>query len=551
MSTPRGSLTKTALQTLQEHWGVAVGLLFAVVVGTPPMLEYAGTGSALHLNDDMLQEYLSHAILRESLLEYHRFPLWSGYVGGGYPLYAHPHDPSFLAPLWIPVLVLGEVHGVKVNLLLLYLLGVLGAALLARATLRSNLSSAALILLYAHSPFFLQVMGSGNYNEAILYPLPLIAAIYHRGRGSLPWLILAACGMAGLAFFGKRSFPLAMIAIALFACVIAATERRRDRGPLRPSFLRFCWIELRAQVVFVLFVVALAAPKLLPMMDLLEAANVQSHELWPAEREYYTVCGNFLLVFGLCLVLDAIVTRAGRSWRWIFVLVPAAAAWQLYAEHASEASNSYLFEELDEDGHLQCFAELEYEVRVDAYHAVRSDLRPGGLRSEHSLGYLNYKRGVGTVDWYDDWITLITPTQPRYFVHTDEDQAVSECSLPAKDVVSPNPSYRGEAYVLSGAAEVLDFGLEPNRILLTVNANSEATIQVNSNHLDGWSVSHGRVYDRDGLLTLDIEDTGLHDIVLIYRPARFYGSLVLTGIALFSCCVVVAVRRGRLRITRS
>ena len=64
---------------------------------------------------DGYSQMLFRAYLHHSVHTDRRLPLWCPFVGGGYPIFAHPADDS-LTPFAVPVLLFGEILGVKINM---------------------------------------------------------------------------------------------------------------------------------------------------------------------------------------------------------------------------------------------------------------------------------------------------------------------------------------------------------------------------------------------------------------------------------------------------
>lgn len=77
---------------------------------------------------------------RITLLEYHQLPLWDPWLNGGVPLLADPTS-TIPSPLFILSLVFGTIHGLKVQIMLWYLIGFAGVYLLCRQLKISELPS--------------------------------------------------------------------------------------------------------------------------------------------------------------------------------------------------------------------------------------------------------------------------------------------------------------------------------------------------------------------------------------------------------------------------
>lgn len=161
---------------------------------------------------DGYSHMLFRAYLHHSVHTDRRLPLWCPFVGGGYPIFAHPADDS-LTPFAVPVLLFGEILGVKINMALLSLLGALGVYLLARRQLKMGEPGAMFsALAYLAAGWFPSMMLAGAYANAFFHLTPLILLLFFRAfrdwRYALPAGLLAALlgmvhpeGLLTLSFF--------------------------------------------------------------------------------------------------------------------------------------------------------------------------------------------------------------------------------------------------------------------------------------------------------------------------------------------------------------
>src|SRR3989338_889533 len=74
---------------------------------------------------DWDQHFMYNAVPRATILEFKQFPLWNPYYCGGNAMLANPQS-SFLNPLYIFVLVFGEVIGLKILIPIYLIIGLLG-----------------------------------------------------------------------------------------------------------------------------------------------------------------------------------------------------------------------------------------------------------------------------------------------------------------------------------------------------------------------------------------------------------------------------------------
>lgn len=149
---------------------------FATILFTAPMFKVADgiASSDAFRNNDWLNCRSFDLMSRQAILEHGQFPLRSHLVGGGFPTIAHPSDGTW-APTLLAVLLLGDVLGVKVNLVLFFLAGAMGVWLLARRWLGLDpLPSLFGALLFLFSGWAPSMMLVGFYNQIFFLLTPLI-----------------------------------------------------------------------------------------------------------------------------------------------------------------------------------------------------------------------------------------------------------------------------------------------------------------------------------------------------------------------------------------
>jgi len=171
---------------------------------------------------------------RQALLEHGQFPLRSHLVGGGFPTIAHPSDGSW-APTLLAVLLLGDVLGVKVNILLALLLGCWGAFGLARRFL--GLSPGASLfaaLLLGFSGWLPSMLLVGFYHQLFYLAAPGILLLLLTSEGRPHRLLLAGLLCALVLQQGGGALPAQLFFLALALWLMAA----EDAAPNEPLWKR-------------------------------------------------------------------------------------------------------------------------------------------------------------------------------------------------------------------------------------------------------------------------------------------------------------------------
>lgn len=478
-----------------------------------PLFSYTLTWQDVHLNDDMMQEYLSHGILRQSILDYERFPLWSPYIGGGYPLYAHPHDASMILPLWVPVLLFGEVAGIKINVLILYILGILGMYFYTKKIFSPYRTIIFLsTLVYAANPYFLRTLYDGNYNELFIFIFPALLFLYEKGKTKAVWLLISSLLMTALVFFGKFYLIYSLLVLFFFVFIEFIIMKKKEKTANFKPLVYFG--------IFILLLMCFSLVKLIPMCSLiLRTIFLETRPILDYFKfKYFYILGIFLI----CLTLGKMYTLLTRFLKKylnfktkgfiffnLFCIIVTLSI--LYCS----SFETYNLSKQPGARYLE-FKSLEPSMQTKEFYQINTfAMVKDGLRTEHSLGYLNFRRGVGTVDWYDDGITLTTKVQPKYFV-TETDNQI------------PNPEYKGEVYVTEGDGEVTDFVVEPNQFKVSFTANSPLTIVINQNYDLDWKSNKGIIQNYNGLLSIKIDAVGNGELVLVYSPRIFYITLLFS-----------------------
>ena len=243
---------------------------------------------------------------RQALLEHGQLPLRSHLVGGGFPTAAHPSDGSW-APTLPAVLLLGDVLGVKVNVLAALLLGCWGVFGLARRFLGLGRgASLYAALLFGFSGWLPSMLLVGFYNQLFYMALPGALLLLLRARGKPHRLLLS-----GFLFFialqqGGVSFPCQAFFAGVFCWLLAAD----DTHPERPA-----WQRLGPPLALLALLLASAAwarqaSSPLPLVGGVLAV-VAAVAGVPRLRAHVRAMGPWALRLGLVLVVAAAL-GAGR-----------------------------------------------------------------------------------------------------------------------------------------------------------------------------------------------------------------------------------------------
>ncbi|HIA01735.1 MAG TPA: hypothetical protein EYN66_07460, partial [Myxococcales bacterium] len=172
---------------------------------------------AISSNDDWTQMLAFQAYLEDQFTMHFSLPMRSHMLGGGFPIIGHPEYP-IISPLTLTTLVFGAVLGVKINLLLVYALGLFGMWSLCHSTYKLRPCSAAYAtLIFAVAGWYPTILYSGNYPQIYYMWFPLLAYLLLDERLFDGRLILATLVAATMLTDGHLNSICCFVMLALWA----------------------------------------------------------------------------------------------------------------------------------------------------------------------------------------------------------------------------------------------------------------------------------------------------------------------------------------------
>ncbi len=180
------------------HWKpknrmVGIAFIFLILSGlyTWPIFEHPSYWGPRDWNHDLFMA----AFPRDCIVKYFQFPLWCPYLGGGVPYLAYEHSEIF-SPLFLVILLFGEVLGIKLSIFLHTFIGLVGMYLLARWFKLNRPISIFSAFVYNLSGFFAVVLAEGMSEFLPSSYLPLIFLFFLKGAGNWRWLIASSFFLA-------------------------------------------------------------------------------------------------------------------------------------------------------------------------------------------------------------------------------------------------------------------------------------------------------------------------------------------------------------------
>lgn len=230
-------------------WLVFLGL--SLILAIPILKDIANWG----IRDWDLFTTL-HAAAVRSVVEFHQFPFWNPYIGGGNILFAHPEVPV-LNPLFGLLLVFGPLVGLKLQMVVVYFLGFVGGYKLARATGISRFGAYVPPVVYMLSSYFALHFAAGHIPFHYFCALPWLLFFYKKALAD-PWHILSMGAVTAFMILGSgAAVPLLFSLFILFLFSLFDVDSRRGyRPPLYAILGSLCGMFF-------------AAIKFIPMVDYL------------------------------------------------------------------------------------------------------------------------------------------------------------------------------------------------------------------------------------------------------------------------------------------
>lgn len=243
-------------------------------------------------NIDWYEKYCLMASFRNSVLEYHQFPLRSPYINGGYPTIGHPYDESF-NPFSIITLIFGEIIGLRIIIFLIFIISSLGMFYLTRYALRYNLFGS----FFSTATFMLSNWGAcqiaeGNYEKLYFYFLPWLLAFFIKSKKSRKFTILSSLVLSIIIIKGVILISV-LVFLFLFVCLHTIG---RDGPRIR---IDFSYLVIFLIVICLAF--ALCAPKILPTLQLFHHKLSFIH--FPFEHSYSDISRHAAVTTGQALNL--------------------------------------------------------------------------------------------------------------------------------------------------------------------------------------------------------------------------------------------------------
>ncbi|MBD3388493.1 MAG: hypothetical protein GF416_05425 [Candidatus Altiarchaeales archaeon] len=526
---------------------------------------------------------------KNTIVKYHQFPLWNPYICGGNVQLAYP-QPGFLSPYLITLLVFDVAHGIKINLALYFITGVIGCYLLSRKMGLGAYSTLLFSMTFVLSGYFAHRINQGHVPTLIIVYLPLIVYLYWKTLEDFKYAPLMAVVVA---LYVLEAHPflttLVMMFLVFYSVFLSGTtavsitlrgEKRRAR-----SWAKYLPAAkpLTVAVAVSLLAAMLVGFKVVPGLDfahdnprmvsddtgfnrgllkdalLLGKKSENRHSWgWHEYNGYIGVVPLILAVLGMLLSLRkpkllALMMFLAFITMYSFNEYSPVNLWELFhklplfsSQHLPMRSIAYItfilsfFAGLGLDrieranSHL---AKLVLVFVVVNLFTVNTNLIEGTFRYTPRM---DYESSIGAFHQAEDVDDRGSPSDNMYsFVL--QDVGVTNCYAPGglNNHATPvqRANYRGEAYLMGGSGSARVFAFSPNQVDVIVDTPAPNVVVINQNYYEGWSADGIAAENTRGLVSARV-DAGKKMVSFSYEPPGLKLGVALSLLGLLLSAII-------------
>jgi len=255
---------------------------------------------------DWDQHLMYQGVPRKTILEFKQFPLWNPYYCGGSVMLGNPQS-SFLNPLFIFVLIFGELVGLKIAILIFLLTGLFGMFLLSRYLKISLISSYLSAFLFMLSGIYAMRLSIGHTTWAQVALIPYIFLFYLKSIKQIKYVFLSALFMTFI-FLGGGLYPLVFIMLFLIFYSVFMTIKEWKKSKI--VYLK------NILIIFLLFIL-FSSIKLAPMLEFTKEHSYVKVGFQNNDFEKITEALTFRDVISrLDYMYDYSINGHGIVWGW-------------------------------------------------------------------------------------------------------------------------------------------------------------------------------------------------------------------------------------------
>ncbi|MFW9842801.1 MAG: hypothetical protein ACFFES_18085 [Candidatus Thorarchaeota archaeon] len=171
-----------------------------------------------------------HAATVRSVVEYGQFPFWNPYIGGGNILFAHP-EAAVLHPFFVILLLFGALIGLKLQLIIVYFIGMSGMYKLARQFSIGRFGSMTASVAFMLSSFLTLHFAAGHIPFHYFALFPWLVFFYRKSLDRQLHILSAGAVTAFMILGSGAAVPMLFSLFFLLLISLLDSAVRKDWRP--------------------------------------------------------------------------------------------------------------------------------------------------------------------------------------------------------------------------------------------------------------------------------------------------------------------------------
>lgn len=558
---------------------VALAVLIILVITF--LWPLVGNIHKIHMEEDWLEHAAWELSTVKSIKEFHAFPLWCPFFGGGYPIISYP-EGSAVTPWVFLFLTFGTWEGLRVLVFIYMLIGALGMFYLANKVLGfSKFGSFFSSAIFVFGGYSINIIEGGLFTSMHFFYLPLLLALFIKSKENKKLFVLAVFLASLILLRGSLKGAVIYLFILLFS-IIDSLGSSIKTGRINISTLKRCCF-------LFIFSILMSMLKILPVWELFNvnnrAADYQNvfnnalafnqirQMLFIPSAEKNILSPNYYYIGFIPVILAAfsvVFNRKNPVIKLFFILIiflvlslgPNSpldlnkVIWGAPIFHSMGDPKAYYFPVvlflicLISAGFFNVIRKkysLLLKVPIYAiclvfifhiYFLHRNWFKgisfkePSNLVQADNFYQVNLAKGKEPWPEYQQYINTFRGVGT---INWETDLRLPE-NAAAKTTLLPDASgilnndYRGESYFLKeiNSVEEVKFGI--NEFTVRVNIKQPDILLLNQSYYRGWRCDHGLVSNFNGLISVGLKKTGIYNVKFRYAPVSFYAGLAISAL---------------------
>ena len=517
-----------------------------------------------------------NAVPRQTILEYGQIPLWNPYQCGGNVMLANPQS-GFLSPFFIFIILFGEVVGLKINIIIHMMIGMLGSYYLARHLKFGDIASYFPPIIFMMSSIYQLQLAEGHMTWIAMSWIPWVFLYYLKSIEKLRYVIISGLFISMMFFEGN----VYIFAYSILLLSIYGFLRTIQSLSIRP---------ITAIILIIIIILPFSAIKLLPVLEVsienprsiddssgftLEilynsflnriqklGAHYFNGQVW-GWHEYGAYIGDIVAL----LSLYGIVLFFRKEWPIIittfmflififnynspinlWALIHSLPLYEslrnpsrmvLMAVFGISILSGMALSDIEKRNKYLALAIVLF-VLFDLYMVNSSIMEntfviePMKIEKDSDFHQV-FGEGLG-YGRYSSMYEVFLKNHGEVGCYEPQHIKISAITMTNRSIL--NPRYMGETFLNRGNGTAKITYFSPNRIEVDVDTLDNDILILNQNYHSGWNSNIGNVISVNGLVAVPVKSGKTH-VVFYYLPKSFVYGAIITLISLFVSLIII------------